>query len=373
MIDTLIASVDIEHYDDVIDTLTEKLEKAKNEAKQALTDNSNKLITLQIGDMTFQVLPNGKRGYAYILHNDFYEIDIAQYRNRNVDFYPINIKIKSNCLWSYGPNGAWNYILHWIQESIGDISTNKISRLDLCCHTDQFFLQEEDITKFKGRYYTDTVYHFRRKLNAMTFGSSATGKLYCRIYDKHLEVVQKKLKKWFFDIWKNEGLNPEKVWNVEFQISREFLADHHITTVEDAFQRLKSLWEHCTRHWLVKIELDNDNISRCSINPLWEQIQGVFDEFQSRPLIKREKQLRHDAESMIPSTFGNITTYAAKIGMYDPALVLTNLTRNGEKYLKSKKLDFKKVVSKKESLLKADRQKAVVTYKIPALNKGVIS
>lgn len=368
MIDTLIASIDLENYDDVTDTLTEKLESKKNEAKQALTENSNKIVTIQIGDMTFQVLPNGKKGYAYILHNDFYEIDIAQYRNRNVDFYPINIKIKSNCLWSYGPDGAWNYITQWITENIGDIAINKLSRMDLCCHTDQFYLVEEDIQKFKGRYYTDTIYHFRRKLNAMTFGSSATGKIYCRIYDKHLEVEQKKVKKWFFEIWKNEGMNPEKVWNVEFQICREFLADHHINTVEDAFQRLKTLWEYCTRQWLVKIELDNQNISRCSTNLLWQQIQTAFDEFKSRELIKREKQLNYDAESMIPSTFGNITTYAAKIGIYDPAMVLTSLTRNGEKYLKSKKLDFKKVVSKKESLLKADRQKAVITYKIAATN-----
>jgi hypothetical protein len=356
MIDTLIASVDIENYDDVVDTLIEKLEVKKIQAKNALSENTSNLVTIELGDMTFEVLPNGKKGYAYILHNDFYEIDIAQYRNRNFDFYPIFFKIKSNCLWSYGPLKAWQCIYNWITENIGDVISNKLSRIDLCCHTDEFLITEDDISNFKGRFYTETIHKYRRRLNAMTYGSSATGRVYCRIYDKHLEVVQKKVKNWFFDIWRNEGLKPEKVWNVEFQLCREFLTDYHINTIEDAFASLKSIWEYCTKNWLVKIELDNDNISRCSVNKKWKAIQAVFDNYESRPLIKREKQLNYDAQSMIPSTFGNITTYAAKVGMYDPTLVFRSLSINGERYLKSKKRDFKKVVAEKESLLKSDRK-----------------
>lgn len=61
MIDTLIASVDIENYDDVIDTLIDKLEIKKNQAKAAMSDNSSKLVTIELGDMTFEVMPNGKK------------------------------------------------------------------------------------------------------------------------------------------------------------------------------------------------------------------------------------------------------------------------------------------------------------------------
>lgn len=58
---------------------------------------------------------------------------------------------------------------------------------------------------------------------------------------------------------------------------------------------------------------------------------------------------------MVPSTYGNITTYAAKLGLKDPALVLKMLHKSGENYLNSKKLNFKKVVDKKESLLERER------------------
>ena len=37
--------------------------------------------------MTFEVLPNGKKGYAYILHNDLYEINLSQYRSRMKNFF----------------------------------------------------------------------------------------------------------------------------------------------------------------------------------------------------------------------------------------------------------------------------------------------
>ncbi len=55
---------------------------------------------------------------------------------------------------------------------------------------------------------------------------------------------------------------------------------------------------------------------------------------------------------MIPATYGNITTFAAKIGISNPTLAMTMLREKGERYLKAKKLDFQKVVKKKESIIK---------------------
>lgn len=357
MIDTLLFFIDIENYDDIIDTLTTKLDKKKEEAKEAIRNNSSKIVSIEIGSMTYEVLPNGKKGYAYILHNDLYEVDIAEYRSRNKDFYPIFIKIKSECLWSYGPYQAWTNVCQWVLDNIGNITDEKISRIDLCCHTDEFCIASDDLVEnFKGQFYTQTAYWYRRKVNAMTFGSSASNKIFARIYDKVLEINQRKSKKWFYEIWKNAGMNCGKVWNIEFQINREFMKDRNINSVNDAFNNIGSIWEYCTIQWLLKINLDNERSTRCSINEKWLQIQKCFKEYDSKPLIKREKQLNMDAEAMVPATYGNITTFAAKLGMKDPAMVLKQLHNRGEEYLKSKKLNFKKIVSKKEALLDQERR-----------------
>jgi len=363
MIDTLIAFVDIKEYEESAQDLLDLLQGKKSRAKAMLTENSSEMVTVEIDNMTFEVLSNGKKGYAYILHNDLYELDFAQYRSKNKDFYPICIKIKSECLWSMSPVKAWEYIYGWIGRNAGEILTDRISRIDLCCHTDEFALTSEDSEKFKGRYCTENAYRYRRKVSAMYFGSSATGKVYCRIYDKFLEVTQKKNKTWFFDIWEKNGLDCGNVWNVEFQINREYMKENCITTVNDAFERLRTIWEYCTCHWIVKIELDNERITRCSINSKWAELQQVFNEYKNLPLVSREKQINEDADAIIPSLYGSFTSFAARKGISDLKLALTSMEISGSSYLRSKKADFKEVVKTKQSLL--DRKPAITGIPVP--------
>lgn len=351
MIDTLIYSNDIENYDAVMRCLLDKLEAKKQAAKIALTMNDNSKVIMQIGEMEFEVLANGKKGYAYILHNGFYEIDLAQFRSKNESFNPIFIKIKSECLWSLGYLEAFKQIQDWQYENFGNVVNNKITRIDLCFHTDDISLTEADIDNFKGLFYTDCMYRYRRRVTSVNFGSSATGKLYARIYDKVLEIEQKRQKTWFFQVWKERGLNPKKVWNIEFQVLRDFMVEQNISDVYQAFESLSAIWHYCTEKWLVKIIRNNDNISRCSIASEWQALQTAFDYIKPRPLIKREKQMKADAVAMVPSTYGYFTSYAAKVGMLDMIMVIESLTKAGEQYLETKGKSFKRVVSKKRALL----------------------
>jgi hypothetical protein len=49
----------------------------KEEAKAKISQNVGYKHIIQIGNQTFQLLQNGLKGYAYILHNDSYEIKIG--------------------------------------------------------------------------------------------------------------------------------------------------------------------------------------------------------------------------------------------------------------------------------------------------------
>lgn len=307
--------------------------------------------------MTFRVLANGIKGFAYILHNELYEVDIAQYRSKNEDFYPVSIKVKSDCLWSMGPYKAVDTIYNWVNDNIGKVINNKLSRIDLCCHTDEIQLTAADAENFKGLYYDNNMYFHRRKVNGMNFGSSGTGKVYCRIYDKVLEITKKKSKTWFYEIWKKNGLDCKNVWNIEFQINREYLKEHYIETVWQVFDRLGSIWEYCTTKWLVKTIPDNNNISRCSINPVWIKVQEAFKDFNARPLIKRSKQLSADAEAIIPAAYGTFTTFAAKKGITDVGIAISLFQKLGDAYLRNKCLSFGKVVKKKLALVDKARKK----------------
>jgi hypothetical protein len=357
MIDTLCATIDIKNYGYVdpeqphdIDIIP-YLEQQKGEAKTQNTQNMNNKHIINIGNQSFQLLPNGSKGYAYILHNDAYEIKISQHRSTNENFYPVFIKIKQECLWSKGVYESWNLIKEWVTKNIGEIKANKVSRIDLCCHTDELELQDHDIETFEGRYHLDTIYRFKRKISNMVFGSGTTGKIICRIYDKTLEVTQKRQKLWFFDIWKNKGLNLDKVWNIEFEISRDFLKEVKLDSVEDTLENLKTLWKYCTQSWLIKKQIDRTRIENCTTDERWESLQQAYNDFKGKGLVSREKQMETSAMALIPGTIGHITSFAARADIMDINKVFDMIKSQGIKYLHGKDMDYEEAITEKMSLL----------------------
>ncbi|MEG1779052.1 MAG: hypothetical protein RR263_03040, partial [Oscillospiraceae bacterium] len=70
MIDTFKFSVDIENFEESIERYAEELDSLKLIAKYNSSDLLSDKVTITIGKMTFEVLPNGAKGYLYILHND---------------------------------------------------------------------------------------------------------------------------------------------------------------------------------------------------------------------------------------------------------------------------------------------------------------
>ncbi len=357
-IDTLCATIDIYNYgfadlkQNRSADLLIKLEQEKCNAKEQQTQGMNQTHIITIGSQSFEILPNGSRGYAYILHNDAYEVKIAQHRSRKESFYPIYIRLKSEVLWSMGVEKAWNTVTEWITANIGDIKANKINRIDLCCHTDEIEINAEDIDTFEGKFHLDNFYRYKRKICNVYFGSGSTGKILCRIYDKTLEVKQKRQKLWFMELWQNAGLNPEKVWNVEFELNRSFMKEVKIETVEEALGSLKTLWEYCTKTWLTKRQLDRTRLTRCTIDPVWQSLQEAFADFQSKELIKREKQLESSAYALIPGTIGNITSFAARAELTDIDEILRMIKSQGARYLRRKETDFEEVIADKMALLK---------------------
>jgi hypothetical protein len=350
-IDKLCATIEIVNYRESAEELLNRLEAKKNEAKLVAANNASQKTLIDIGSQTFQVLPIGTMGYAYILRNEGYEVKMAQFRSKNENFYPLFIDISSEYLWSKGVEKSWNELLEWVNTNIGEVQHNKINRIDLCCHTDEIELVEDDCKKFLGQFHEDTIFRFRRKVNAMYFGSRRTQKLICRIYNKTLEVNMMKSKFWFFDIWAENVLNPDKVWNIEFEIRREFFKYMQMDTVEDVLIRLNTLWEYCTKQWLVKKELDKERMERCSTNETWASLQPLFANYKSRELIKREKQLQYDALALVPGTIGNITSFAARNGIDDIDEVFKLMKMQGNKHLFRKDKTYKEVINEKKSLL----------------------
>lgn len=356
MIDSIFIAIDVENYEEELKDLLSLLEKKKNEAKLEATNNASPKVSIQLGNYTFEVLPNGSKGHAYILHNNEYEIKFAQFRSIKKEFFPISVRIKSEYLWAVGYENAWFNFKAFFEKHIGNISEQQVSRVDLCCHTDNLILSNGDDTTFKGIFFSHEVKTFRRKVSGMNFGSRNTGRVYCRIYNKTLEVNQKKQKLWFYNIWNDCGLKTDSVWNVEFEVKREFLRMHGINTVEELYSSLKTIWEYCTYKWLVKTNLDKTRIERSTIDDRWVDIQHAFDNMSNKAFITTIEQKEIEANALVPGILGYLTSYGAKTGINNYSNVINHFSKQSNEYLNNKNTNFKKEVLEKRKIIIQERE-----------------
>ena len=159
-------------------------------------------------------------------------------------------------------------------------------------------------------------------------------------------------KPWFIELWNKNDLDINNVWNLEFELKSEFLREFKIITIQDIENKLKDVWRYCTTNWLVKVDKTNARIERCKINPEWIEIQKAYDEFNSIGMIKRQKQIDMEADILIPSIIGNITSYSARRKIANINVAFDELKGSAEKFLKVKETNFEKEVQNKMILLK---------------------
>lgn len=345
-IDTLIVSFDIADYEKNNLALFSKLDKAKEEAASLAKDLTAKDVIVELNYVDMKIMGNGKQGYSYLLHNDLLEVNIARFRSKIETFYPVRIRFKSEYIWSCGLKNCWSFIERWTRELFGEITDVKIGRVDPCCHTDIINLQLEKMAYFKGSYRNQNIHLSDRKVSSMNFGSRKSS-VYSRIYDKILEVNVTRKKTWFYDIWNSYKMDVNNIWNVEFEIHREFLKEKQINDFTDLYESLKTLWRYLTGQWIVMIKNNNKRTDRCLTDPIWEEIQTAFDKYEDKPLIDRAKQLDYDAKALVPQIIGCIASYGARLGVEDIDYVYSMLNKQGEEYLEKKDLTFDEKIKEK--------------------------
>ena len=286
-IDTIYFLVFFENYCDN-ENLLSTLKSEKEKALSIATDNASYKHMITLNEMAFQLLPTGSRGYAYIIKNNGYEIKIAQYLSKMKNFAPVQVRISSEYLWAYGLRNSYSFIFNWLTETLGNIKEIKISRVDLAMHISNpdFITNYENC--YKGKFKKASTLTTNKDINCLTFGSRSSP-VYCRIYNKSLEITEQKHKYWFHDIWQKNNMNIHNVWNVEFEVKSEFLRDFNILTINDLLEHLSSLWEYFTSKWLVKVDRIHSRIERCPTCELWEYIQKRLQRLFFKRINKKRK------------------------------------------------------------------------------------
>ena len=332
-IDSLFYSIDIKDFEKENEQFLNLLELMKLQAKADTMQDT----FFDYKTYCFKILPNGLRFHSYILHNEIMSISISAHRSTNENNFPVAIRLKSSFLWQHGYLQAYEDSINILHDIFnGEFIKEKVSRADLCCHTDNINLTLDDLSNFRGTFKKNEFFLTNRKLSGITFGTFTEKNFMCRIYNKSLEIKTSG-KSWFNEIWENKGMDIDKVWNVEFQVGRGFFKEHNIETVMDFALKARSIWEKLTSDFVCYINQDDSNISRCSIRPEWLALQSAYINYVKQDIIKRDKQMRCSADELLPLLTGVLISYGACKFNYSLDDVVSDFKIDLDKYLKERK------------------------------------
>lgn len=288
-IDTLWYTYDACNYDKVMEQgLQNKLELGKSvaESDSAYSDYIQVNLPRYEYPVTFEIQANGQAPlYRYCIRNH----DMAFYfarKRRGDNSFPIKVQINQFKLWELGVQDAYIESLHVLAEMGFICETTKPNRIDPCIHSDQFIWTLNDLKTFAWpmNFAQDNFPNFV-KLDPITgqfetvyFGDRSRCQL--RIYNKSKEVKAKN-KYYFTELYKSRGMDADNVWNIEFEIHRDYLKGFvNVETGEENFfdsmdnllryDGLSLLWTHLVERfvhesefWKVLQNGDPDKFIKC--------------------------------------------------------------------------------------------------------------
>lgn len=329
-IDTMYFQVSAENFYTVF---ASQLKELQGILEYRMKSREHKPIFLTLGKLEMEVT-NGRYSWSYGLKcSDFHLFFIGQ-DSKAGNVMPMYVEFSQQYLWLYGYKKAYARFMDWLREDCGlkGLET-KISRADLCVHTDAPILKEEYLENLhydpRCEVGTITSIEFSAKdlenMNNWRFDTFKRAKegytgirvgkgqpLMARIYNKSLEIKNSK-KEWFKEIWRNAGLDAEHVNNIEYEIKREWYNERGIDSVEEFLDKIGDIWLYLTKNYLSFRHKDNTRRSRRSICAWWQEIREETFSYNGS-VIARRQMLAINTEKAVEGILGYAVSYAAGTG-----------------------------------------------------------
>lgn len=270
-------------YDQFFETIIEQIEDKKayfNSLNYAYADND---IIIKINGIDVTYSGMGRDGFHWFNH-DFFR---AGFKDSEKAPNIHNIRIQLNAVGIY-TLGIKSLLEHINTIFLKEVTSKHypITRIDL-----NMFVQHD----FK--YLRKEMILSKKKNHSANIGERSSGyeletyyvgknPFLLRIYNKHKELqtastFKRELMQNYFAV---NGLDLEQpIFNVEFELHREFLKQYGIDTVEDVLERAEMLFKQgCDLIRLLDTEsitekqLNSPNRKRADTLPIWEHIKDSY-------------------------------------------------------------------------------------------------
>jgi len=259
-------------------------------------------ITITINKIDIKYSGKGRDGFLWFNHK-FFRAGFKE-DGKNANIHNIRIQLNAVGIYTLGITSLLEYIkLEFLRGALLEDNYFPITRVDI-----NMFIQHN------FDYLNKDMLVSKKKTNESIIGEYAGGyalqtfvvgkkPFKLRIYNKleELKGATDTKKEMMLNYFAVNGLDLDKpIWNVEFELHREFLKQYGIDTVIDALNRSKNLFELCCElirfidsSTITDKQLISVNRRRADTLPIWDFISTHYDnkEFMqiTTPLSKIDK------------------------------------------------------------------------------------
>jgi len=268
-IDSLYLSYQGELSEESLITLTnlKKLAQSDDPLKVALAQ-------YQANSHIFDVSSKGRKPYAFILRDNWYNIAISGSGN---SITPLaHVQLSSELLTLEGVDIAVSNLSHIIKSFCPSTNDPSVSRVDLCVD----FITDYPLSEIIETNWITKAREMSRYIDQRQFSGWQIGnrkKLSARLYNKTLEM-QKNPRPYLEHLWTKSGWDGiQPVWRIEFEFRRESLREIGVISIDSLYQHLTGLWQYVTQEWLrlAVINPNDGTQSRWQTTDLWQVLQSV--------------------------------------------------------------------------------------------------
>ena len=268
-------------YDDLFLDILNQLDEAKSRYEKRDITYENKDITILIENQAFAY--NGKsQGFYWFTHKDEYlTLGFKDYMtNRGLN--DIQVQFTAKGIYMLGIKFLLRYADMILDKYI--TGHKPLTRVDL-----NIFVESDlswitkDMFVARKRRYTSIFKEVasKHKLQTLYIGRKP---FLLRIYDKMEELKNSKKKEMMYEYFFTNGFaSLNDVFNIEFEMHRDYFKTFKIDTVDDLLQRAELLFQDCLQAIrLVDLSSFTDNTknsknkNRALTHPLWEHLHSSY-------------------------------------------------------------------------------------------------
>jgi hypothetical protein len=268
-------------YDDLFLDIVDQTEEAIGRFEKRHIPYSNKDIKILINKQAFTF--NGKaQGFFWFTHIDEYlTIGFKDHlTNRGLN----DIQIQLNAIGIY--TLSLNTLIKYTDDLLAGFITGykPLTRVDLniFVQSDLSWISKEMFVARKRSYISIfKEIATKHQLQTLYIGKKP---FLLRLYNKAEELKSSKKKDMMYEYFLNNGFDSlENVFNIEFEMHRNYFKSFKIDTVDDLLQRAELLFQDCLNairlvdlSTITDNTIDSKNKNRALTHPLWEHLSTSY-------------------------------------------------------------------------------------------------